>query len=99
MKPSAILVDVSRGGVVDQTALARALQRNRIAGAALDVFEVEPLPTDSPLWDIPNLVISPHCSGVYEGWGRASFDLFLENLKGWIEGRELFNVVDPVRGY
>ncbi len=99
MKPGVLFADVSRGGVVDQTALGAALARGHVAGAALDVFEVEPLPPDSPLWEAPNLIISPHCSSVYEGWEMASFDLFLANLRRWIDGKPLENVVDPDRGY
>lgn len=99
MKPGALFADVSRGGVVDQMALAKALRDGRLAGAASDVFETEPLPPDSPLWAEPNLLVSPHCSSVYEGWEDASFDLFLDNLDRWMRSEPLRNVVDPVRGY
>ncbi len=99
LKPGAVLADVSRGGVVDQTELRLALEDGRLAGAALDVFETEPLPESSPLWQVENLIISPHCSSVYDGWADASFDLFLDNLKRWMEGVPLNNVVDPARGY
>ena len=99
MKQGVIFADVSRGGVVDQTALHAALTSGHIAGAALDVFETEPLPQSSPLWSLPNVIISPHCSSVYDGWERASFDLFLQNLKRWETGAELVNIVNPDRGY
>ena len=99
MKPQTLIADVSRGGVVDQAALAEALRSHRIQGAVLDVFETEPLPQDSPFWDLPNVLISPHCSSVYEGWELASFDLFLANLTRWKAGEPLLNVVDPERGY
>lgn len=99
IKPGAILADVSRGGVVDQTAMYAALQDGSLAAAILDVFETEPLPTDSPLWDLENVILSPHCSSVYDGWEEASFDLFLTNLEHWIAGRPLMNVVNPDRGY
>jgi len=99
MKPGVIIADVSRGGVIDQSALQSALVSGHVAGAALDVFETEPLPTDSALWDVENLIISPHCSSVYDGWQEASFDLFLENLDRWSKGLPLDNVVDPIRGY
>ena len=99
MKHGVVLADVSRGGVIDQTALLKALENGKIAAAALDVFEVEPLPKDSPLWAVDNLLISPHCSSVYEGWERASFDLFLANLARWLDGKELSNIVDPHMGY
>lgn len=99
MKRSALLVDVSRGGVIDGAALLAALQSGRIAGAALDVFETEPLPEDSPFWALDNLILSPHASGVYEGWDMDSFEMFLENLARWRRGEPLKNVVDPDRGY
>ena len=99
MKPGAVLADVSRGGVVDQSALLSALKARHLAGAALDVFEAEPLPGDSPLWELDNLIISPHCSSVYDGWETASFDLFLKNLSRWTNGEDLINIVNPSRGY
>ena len=99
MKPGTILADVSRGGVIEQSALLAALDDGTLAGAALDVFETEPLPPDNPLWQAPNVLISPHCSSVYDGWEAASFDLFLANLDRWMNGAPLENVVDPSRGY
>lgn len=99
VKPGTVLADVSRGGVVDQGALARALSDGRLRGAAVDVFETEPLPADSPLWDISNLLISPHCSAVHAGWAEDSFALFLANLRRWCRGEPLKNIVDPSRGY
>ena len=99
MKRSAVLVDVSRGGVIDGAALLEALQEGRIAGAGLDVFAEEPLPEESPFWDLDNIILSPHSSGVYEGWDLNSFDMFVENLKRWQRGEGLRNVVDPGRGY
>lgn len=99
MKPGVIIADVSRGGVMDQTALHDALTDGRVAGAALDVFETEPLPPDSPLWTLDNVIISPHCSSVHEGWEAASFQLFLDNLARWMRGETLVNIVDPARGY
>lgn len=99
MKQTAILVDVSRGGVIDPGAAIDAMQQGVIAGAAFDVFETEPLPKDSPYWDLPNTIISPHASAVYEGWDMASFDMFLENLKRWRNGTPLENIVYPDRGY
>ena len=99
MKQGVVLADVSRGGVVDQTALLEGLQNQRIAGAALDVFEIEPLPAESPMWDAPNTIISPHCSSVHDAWQEASFDLFLTNLHRWTRKEILLNTVDPTRGY
>jgi len=99
MKPGVILADVSRGGVVDQTTLAKALATGVIGGAALDVFEVEPLPETSPLWGLDNVILSPHCSAVHSGWEVASFNIFLDNLDRWLKGEALVNVVDPALGY
>ena len=99
MNPRTILIDVSRGGVTDQSALAQALQKGQIAGAALDVFEIEPLPQDSPLWSLKNLIISPHCASVHAGWETDSFRFFLQNLSRWQRGLGLLNTVDPTRGY
>ncbi len=99
MKPGAILVDVSRGGVVDGDALINALRGGSIAAAALDVFAPEPLPQDSPIWELGNVIVSPHCSSVYEGWADASFELFLTNLACWKKGETLHNIVNPERGY
>lgn len=99
MKDTALLVDVSRGGVIDAKALLEALRTKRIRGAALDVFDPEPLPQDSPFWDLDNIILSPHCSAVYDGWGMASFEMFINNLKRWRRGEPLHNVVNPARGY
>jgi phosphoglycerate dehydrogenase-like enzyme len=99
MKPNAVLVDVSRGGVVDEAALLDALRSGRIKGAALDVFTAEPLPVDHPLWDLENVIVTPHCSSVYAGWDVKSVEMFSENLARYRRGTPLDNVVDPARGY
>ena len=99
MKPTAILVNVSRGGVLDDAALINAMRAGIIAGAALDVFETEPLPFDAQIWDLENVIVSPHCSAVYPEWAMQSFELFLENLARWQVGEALINVVNPKRGY
>lgn len=99
MKETAILVDVSRGGVIQQDAMINALRNGSIAAAALDVFEEEPLPKDSPIWALDNVILSPHCSAVYEEWAMQSFEMFIDNLRNWRAGKPLFNVVDPARGY
>ena len=99
MKPTALLIDVSRGGVIDGAALLDALNTGQIAGAGLDVFELEPLPENSPFWEVKNAIISPHSSSVYDGWDMASFELFLENLARWQRGEPLRNIVNPARGY
>jgi len=99
LKPGAVLIDVSRGGVVRQAALIEVLQSGRLAGAALDVFETEPLPAESPLWGMANVILTPHCASVYDGWDRRSMEMFCDNLDRWRQGLSLENVVDPARGY
>ncbi|WP_298921843.1 D-2-hydroxyacid dehydrogenase [uncultured Roseobacter sp.] len=99
MKPGVVLVDVSRGGVINSKDLLDALRQGKISGAALDVFETEPLPADSAFWELPNILISPHCSSVFAEWDAASMNLFCENLTRWQKGEPLKNIVDPVRGY
>ena len=99
LKPGAVLVDVSRGSIVRQAALLDALKSGHLKGAVLDVFETEPLPKDSPLWDMENVIVTPHCSSVYGGWERRSVEMFCDNLDRWQRGETLQNVVDPGRGY
>lgn len=93
------VINVGRGPLVVQDDLTDALVTGRLAGAALDVFEVEPLPADSPLWDLPDVLISPHMSGDVVGWKDMLVELFSDNLARFRDGRELRNVVDPERGY
>lgn len=99
MKPNAVLIDVSRGGVVDETSLLAALDADRLKGAALDVFTTEPLPPNHPLWSYENVVITPHCSSVYDGWEEKSARMFADNLAHYRRGEPLENVVRPERGY
>jgi phosphoglycerate dehydrogenase-like enzyme len=99
MRPTARFVNVGRGATVDEEALVEALRDGRIAGAALDVFEVEPLPASSPLWNMPNVIVSPHMSGDIVGWEARVVDVFVENLDRWLRGEPLENVVDKARGY
>ncbi|MFJ8030066.1 D-2-hydroxyacid dehydrogenase [Streptomyces sp. NPDC096032] len=99
MQPSAFFVNVSRGQLVDEDALAEALTRRWIAGAALDVFATEPLPADSPLWELPELIVSPHMSGDTVGWRDELGLQFVELYERWAAGRSLVNVVDKKRGY
>lgn len=99
MKPTAFLINVARGSLVDESALIETLRRHAIAGAALDVAEQEPLPSDSPFWTLDNVFITPHISAVSEYlWDRQT-ELLLDNLERWFSGRELGNVVDKERGY
>ncbi|WP_226380629.1 D-2-hydroxyacid dehydrogenase [Pseudonocardia sp. KRD291] len=99
MRNTARVVNVGRGPLIVQDDLVTALASGRIAGAALDVFETEPLPADSPLWTMANVIVSPHMSGDIVGWRDALVDLFAENLAHFRDGRELRNVVDKARGY
>lgn len=99
MSTWARFVNVGRGTTVDQGALVAALQASEIGAAALDVFEEEPLPEDSPLWGMPNVIVSPHMSGDYGGWREAVVELFVENLERFLTGAPLRNVVDKRLGY
>ncbi len=99
MNAWARFVNVGRGSTVDQDALVRALRDGVIAGAALDVFEEEPLPTDSPLWELSGAVVSPHMSADFGGWREALVELFVENLERFLTGRPLENVVDKRLGF
>ena len=99
MKPTAFLINVARGSLVDEAALVETLRRRAIAGAALDVTDEEPLPPEHPLWTLENVIITPHISAVSEFlWDRQT-ELLLENLERWFGGRELINLVDKARGY
>lgn len=93
MKPTAHFVNIARGAVVREDALVDALRDGVIAAAALDVFENEPLPAESPLWSMPNVLVTPHSSGAFLGFGAASAELFIENLGRFVRGEELRNVV------
>ena len=99
MKPTAFLINVSRGQIVQEDALIRALKEKWIAGAGLDVFITEPLPADNPLWDFPNVIISPHCSGYLEDNTDRVVDMFAINLKRYIDGKRLLNLVDKKAGF
>ena len=99
MKPTAYLINISRGNVVDEEALLRALEEHWIAGAGLDVFATEPLPEDSRLWDLPNVILSPHIAGSTENEIEMATGLFIDNLKRYLNGDRLFNVVDKKKGY
>jgi len=99
LKPGAFLVDVSRGGVVDHDALVAALKKGQLAGAGLDVFAEEPLPADSPLWSLPNVIISPHVAGLSAHYMDRAFTLFKENLRRYLAGEQLLNRIDLDRGY
>ncbi len=87
------------GGLVGEAALIRALEEHWIAGAALDVFAIESLPVDSQLWELPNVILSPHSSGAMEDYNRRATELLSENLRRYLRGQKLRNVVDEKRGY
>lgn len=99
MRPGVVLIDVSRGGVVDEGALLAALDAGRLGGAALDVFTTEPLPPDHPLWAREDVIVTPHCSSVDAGWQQRAFEMFSRNLARYRRGEPPDNVVDPARGY
>jgi phosphoglycerate dehydrogenase-like enzyme len=99
MKDGACLVDISRGGILQEDALRQALQNGKLAGAALDVFTEEPLPAESPLWDTPNLILSPHIAGDSPDYDRRAAELFAENLRRFLGDRPLVNLFDPEKGY
>jgi phosphoglycerate dehydrogenase-like enzyme len=99
LKPNTFLIDISRGGIVDQSALYSVLKDKRIAGAALDVFQEEPLPSDHPFWKLSNVIITPHISGNTPYYDHRALALFTENLQRYLEGLPLYNVTNPQRGY
>ncbi len=99
LRPTAWIINISRGAIIDEAALAAALAANQIGGAALDVTETEPLPPDSPLWDLPNAIITPHVSWRSPELDRRSLDLFFDNLRRYRAGEPLRNVVPYDVGY
>jgi phosphoglycerate dehydrogenase-like enzyme len=99
MKPGARLINVARGSLIDEAALAQALSGERFGGAALDVAKIEPLPADSPLWKAPRLFITPHISAISDRlWDRQT-EMLIDLLERWFDGGELYNCVDLARGY
>jgi phosphoglycerate dehydrogenase-like enzyme len=99
MKPSAYLINISRGAVVDEPVLIKALKEKWIAGAGLDVFATEPLPKENELWNLPNTILSPHTCGRLDDTDSMVTDLFCNNLKKFMAGRRLINLVDKKAGY
>jgi phosphoglycerate dehydrogenase-like enzyme len=99
MKPSARFVNVGRGELVVTADLIDALRAGKLAGAALDVFETEPLPAESPLWTLDNVLVSPHMSGDFVGWRNTLVEVFAANFQRWLDGKPLENVVDKKLGY
>jgi phosphoglycerate dehydrogenase-like enzyme len=99
MRPNAYLVNISRGRVIDEQALIRALESGWIAGAGLDVTVEEPLPQDSPLWEMPNVILTPHMSGLTDQYSARLTEVFTENLRRYRAGEPLLHIVDPALGY
>ncbi|MFQ5873994.1 MAG: D-2-hydroxyacid dehydrogenase [Dehalococcoidia bacterium] len=99
MRPTSYILNVARGKVIDEPALVRALKEGWIAGAGLDVFETEPLPAESELWEMPNVIAAPHITGDVEGYIDRIADLFLENLERYTKGEKLINVVNKELRY
>jgi phosphoglycerate dehydrogenase-like enzyme len=99
MKPSGVIINIGRGPVIDEAALVRALEFGRIRGAALDVFNTEPLPAEHPFWRMPNVLLSPHTADRVEGFLDPAFECFFENLDRFRKGEPLINVVDKRAGY
>lgn len=99
MKAGAILVNVGRGGVIDEDALVRALRDGRLRGAALDVFATEPLPAHSRLWELPNVLLSPHTAGLSVRENERIVELFVENIGRYLRGEELHARVHPTLFY
>jgi phosphoglycerate dehydrogenase-like enzyme len=99
MKATAVVINIGRGSVIDEPALIRALQENRIRGAALDVFATEPLPAGHPFWKLENVLISPHCADHTSDWLDRAMDLFVTNFERFQKGESLLNVIDKRAGY
>ena len=99
MKPTAYIINIARGSVIDEGALIKALKERWIAGAGLDVFEKEPLPQNSELWTLPNVIITPHVAGLMPDYNARAMEVFCENLRRYLAGQPLLNVIDRTRGY
>jgi len=99
MKPTAILINVARGRLVDESALVEALSAGRLGGAGLDAFSQEPLPAESPFWDLPNVLVTPHTAAFAGDYWPPVVDLFLENMTRFRHGQPLINLVDKRLGY
>lgn len=99
MRPESVFINVGRGATVQESALISALDQHRIRGAALDVFEVEPLPGDSPLWRMDNVLLSPHCADHTATWEQESAEFFVENFARFASGEPLKNIVNKESGY
>ncbi|WP_456725298.1 NAD(P)-dependent oxidoreductase [Bradyrhizobium sp. USDA 4350] len=99
MRRDAFLINIARGNIVVEAELIKALHAGAIAGAMLDVFEQEPLPPDSPLWDMPNVIVTPHVAGNPTNYLERAFEILSDNIERFLNGQALNNVVDIGRGY
>jgi phosphoglycerate dehydrogenase-like enzyme len=99
MPERSVLINIGRGALIDERALVKVLRRGHLAGAALDVFETEPLPDASPLWEMPNVIVFPHSASTSDRENDRLTDLFVDNLQRYIAGEELVNTFDPSGGY
>jgi phosphoglycerate dehydrogenase-like enzyme len=99
MKPSAIIMNVGRGPVIDEAAMIEALRTKRIRGGALDVFETEPLPHENPIWSLDNVLLTAHCADHVEGWVESAVVFFIEQFQRWRKGEPLRNLVNKQAGY
>jgi glyoxylate/hydroxypyruvate reductase A len=99
LKPGAYLINIARGAVIDEAALVEALRSGQLSGAALDVFAEEPLPDASPLWDLPNVIVSPHSASTSDRENERLTELFCQNLRRFLDGQPLLNVLQPERYY
>lgn len=99
LRSDAIFINVSRGSIIDEDSLINLLKNNKIKGAALDVFKIEPLPEDSPLWNLDNVILTCHNSWISENIAERRWQLFIENLKRYTNGEELLNIVNLDKGY
>jgi phosphoglycerate dehydrogenase-like enzyme len=99
MKPNAVIINVGRGPVIDEKAMIDALQSKRIRGAALDVFDVEPLPAGHAFYSLENVLLSPHCADRVDGWLEMAMEVFLDNFERFTTGNDLINIVDKKAGY
>ena len=99
LRPGAFVINVARGGVIDEAALVDAIKSGHLGGAALDVYESEPLSPDSPLWDLPNVLLSPHRASIVDAENGLIVDIFIDNLHRYLDGRPLRNLYERDRGY
>ena len=99
MQETAYFINVARGEIVKEKEMIKALNKDLIAGAALDVFAEEPLPEESPLYEMDNVILTPHTSGLFPDYNKEAVEIFKNNLRRFLEGKELKNVIDPNRQY